>query len=116
MLFLILYSNYSYFDHFGNSKHSYSYDQFPAANPQFDLASKNEEGPVDPEKGHNGHQCWQCKDVNYADCQTNGKIVNCKSEQFHCNIRENRQFGLVTKVNMGTLQFPLGGSTEHYWF
>ena len=78
-----------------------NYDQFADSSPVFDVSGKNEEGPVDPEKGHNGHQCWQCREDNYADCQTHGKIVNCKSEQFHCNIRENRKFGVVTKVNMG---------------
>lgn len=84
-----------------------SYDYVPSAQSMSAYISnqdgKNEEGAVDPEKGHNGHQCWRCRDVSYADCQTNGAIVNCKAEQFHCNIRENRQFGVVTKVNMGKI-------------
>jgi hypothetical protein len=62
---------------------------------------KNVEGDPNPDMGHNGHQCWQCREQNYADCATNAILVNCIGEQFHCNIRENKQFGKVVKVVMG---------------
>ena len=64
----------------------------------FSSSGRDEDGDPDPIKGHNGHQCFKCVGQTYAECQANGKIINCKNEQFLCNIRENRLFGEVVKV------------------
>ncbi|CAG5111091.1 Oidioi.mRNA.OKI2018_I69.chr2.g5427.t1.cds [Oikopleura dioica] len=68
------------------------------------LNGKDEYGEIDETMGHNGHQCWKCHSASYEECVSEGYYVNCKDEQYHCDIRENRHFGNVTKVHMGCKQ------------
>merc|ERR1711935_368535 len=58
----------------------------------------------DPSSAYNGHQCWSCNADSYEQCQNEGQMAYCQTEEFNCYAREHKQFDTVVKVHMGCQQ------------
>ena len=97
---------------YDNSQYDYSYLDYGDIDKGKNKKKKEifvSKQQLDPEvmtepSAYNGHQCWTCNSDSYADCQTNGQIAYCESEEFNCFIREHKLYEDVIKVHMGCQQ------------
>ena len=97
---------------YDNSQYDYSYmdygdiDKGKNKKKKEMFGSKQQLDPavVTESSAYNGHQCWTCNSDSYADCQSNGQLAYCESEEFNCFIREHKVYEDIIKVHMGCQQ------------